>query len=89
MKKLFWLAVGVAILASLFASAFPDGLDRVAAKLGFSARGVEQAAPLAGYTVPFLKAGAISTAAAGITGVLVTLAFFWLTAHLLKLTATK
>lgn len=84
MKKLFWLAVVIAILAAFFASAHPDGLDFVAEKFGFAEKGREHSAPMPGYTVKFLPAGKISTSLAGIAGILITLSLFWLTAYILK-----
>ena len=62
-------ALLVAALAALFASSDPDGLNRVAAALGFS--GLESQAPIdifAGYSLPGLH-GAASTIAAAIIGV--------------------
>lgn len=74
-----WVVVGVIIslavvLLSPFASAFPDGLERVAEDVGFI--GTAQDAPyqiLPDYTVPFLGETALSTIVAGIIGALVVL----------------
>jgi len=89
MKKIFWLAIVIAILAAFFASTHPDGLDFVAEKFGFAEKGMEHSAPLAGYNINFLPAGGISTSLAGIAGVLITLSLFGLTAYLLKKPARK
>ncbi len=75
-----WVVAGAAItlvvvLLSPFASADPDGLERVAGDLGFLAAG--QSAPfelLPDYTLPFLGETAFSTIFAGAIGVLVLLA---------------
>jgi cobalt/nickel transport system permease protein len=75
-----WVVAGAAItlvvvLLSPFASADPDGLERVAGDLGFLAAG--QSAPfelLPDYTLPFLGETAFSTILAGAIGVLVLLA---------------
>lgn len=80
MKKLFWLAVVIAILAAFFASTNPDGLDSVAKKLGFAGKGIERSAPLA----TFLPAGGISAILAALAGILIILAVFWLAAFLFK-----
>lgn len=67
-----WLAVSmaVAILLAPFASKFPDGLEKIAERLGFLQRGIPNvASPLPDYQIPGL-AGGISTAMAGVIGVL-------------------
>ena len=72
-----WVVAGVIIslivvLLSPFASANPDGLERVAEDLGFLNAG--QSAPyeiLPDYTVPFLGNTPISTIAAGVIGLIV------------------
>jgi cobalt/nickel transport system permease protein len=74
-----WVLVGVIIslavvLLSPLASAFPDGLERVAENVGFL--DTAQSAPyeiLPDYTVPFLGETALSTIVAGIIGALVVL----------------
>lgn len=84
MKKLFWLTIVVAVLAALFASANPDGLDFIAEKLGFADKGIARSAPMTNYSLKFLPAGVASTAIAAIAGILITLAIFWLAARILK-----
>jgi len=72
-----WVVPGVLIslavvLLSPFASADPDGLDRVATDLGFIDAG--QSAPysiLPDYSVPFLGETALSTIVAGVIGMVV------------------
>ena len=74
-----WVLAGilislVVVLLSPFASANPDGLERVAGDLGFLNMG--QSAPyeiLPDYTVPFLGETALSTIVAGLIGALVVL----------------
>jgi cobalt/nickel transport system permease protein len=59
-------------LISPFASADPDGLERVAEDLGFISAG--QDAPysiIPDYTVPFLGETALSTILAGVVGIIV------------------
>jgi cobalt/nickel transport protein len=68
------LALAVAGLLSPWASPWPDGLERVAERLGFRARASEKpalAAPLPGYHVPAAGETGWSTAAAGVIGTLV------------------
>ena len=61
----------VVICASLFASASPDGLMKIAHDFGFASK--ESAAPFelfAGYSLPGLE-GPVATAAAGLVGVVI------------------
>lgn len=72
-----WVVAGTivalaTILLSPFASADPDGLERVAQQLGFAGRAA--ASPyrlIPDYTIPFLGASALSTILAGLVGVAV------------------
>lgn len=72
-----WIAAGMLIalavvLLAPYASASPDGLERVAQNLGFGTRGT--AAPyqlLPDYTIPFIGHSGLSTIVAGAIGVLV------------------
>jgi hypothetical protein len=76
MKKLFFLAILIAILAAFFASTHPDGLDFVAEQFGFAGKGIENAAPMPGYSLKFIPQGSLSTSLAGIAGILIILAIF-------------
>lgn len=79
-----WILTGVLItlavvLLSPFASASPDGLERVAEDLGFI--NIAQTAPyevIPDYTIPFLGATPISTIVAGAIGVIVVLAIVFI-----------
>ncbi len=72
-----WILVGITIslivvFLAPFASADPDGLERVAIDLGFLAQGAD--APyqvLSDYTIPFLGETGISTVLAGLVGILI------------------
>ena len=72
-----WVYVGgiislIVVFLSPFASADPDGLERVAENLGFIGAG--QSAPfeiIPDYTLPFLGETAISTILAGVVGIVV------------------
>ena len=71
-----WVIAGVLVtLVVLFlsplASANPDGLNRVAANLGFIHSAQAHTGPLAGYAVPFLRSVSLSKLAAGGIGVAV------------------
>lgn len=68
------VALGLTIFVAPFASPLPDGLERVAAVLGFEARAAIQpvlSAPFADYRIPALGASPRATAAAGCIGTLV------------------
>ena len=79
-----WILTGVLItlavvLLSPFASASPDGLERVAEDLGFI--NIAQSAPyevIPDYTIPFLGTTPISTIVAGVIGVIVVLAIVFI-----------
>ncbi|MCC7191098.1 MAG: PDGLE domain-containing protein [Anaerolineales bacterium] len=73
-----WVLAGVAIsLAVAFlsplASAFPDGLNRVAENLGFIDTAQSSSGPLAGYSAPFFADASMAKIAAGIIGALAVL----------------
>lgn len=71
-----WILAGALIslavvLLSPLASANPDGLNRVAANLGFIHAAQTRTGPLAGYVVPFLQSVSLSKIAAGAIGLAV------------------
>ena len=69
------VAIGLAMLVSGFASSAPDGLNKVAEDHGFAASAKEhlfENGPLAGYAVKGVNSDRLSTALAGLIGVLVT-----------------
>lgn len=77
---LLLLAVVVAAFLSPFASPHPDGLERVAEDLGFLKKGespVLRFSLMPDYTVATINDERVSTALAGVTGTLITLAFVW------------
>jgi cobalt/nickel transport system permease protein len=79
-----WISAGIlvsllAVFLSPLASADPDGLERVAAEIGFLEAG--QSAPyevLPDYTIPIMGETALSTVFAGIVGVLLVLGILFL-----------
>jgi cobalt/nickel transport system permease protein len=78
--------LGVVVLVAPFASPLPDGLERVAERLGFAGRvTVLHAAPLPDYTVPQMHAGNpwLSTVVAGGIGTVVAFVLAWLVARAL------
>lgn len=84
MKKKLLFPVFIAILAALFASQNPDGLDKVSKILGFADRGTKNTAIMAGYNIQFFSDSKFSTITAGIFGVLITYAIFSMLAFLLR-----
>ena len=67
------VSIGLAVFVAPFACPWPDGLERVAAKLGFEhkAGGAILPAPLADYALPGCKSPVVATAVAGAAGALV------------------
>lgn len=84
MRNIIILSVLIAVAASFFASAHPDGLEKVAETLGFIDAGIERTAVMTDYSVPFVSHEAISAALSGIAGIALCLGVFWLAAALLK-----
>jgi hypothetical protein len=66
-------AVGLALFVAPFACSWPDGLERVAAKLGFEHKATEAALrpPAPDYRVPGVHWAAGATALAGAAGAVV------------------
>ena len=81
----FGLIALIAISAAYLASAFPDGLEFVAEKLGFISAAVEHTSIMTGYTVPQLGETPFSTAVSGILGIGLCFGLFWLTSRLAPL----
>jgi hypothetical protein len=77
------LLVGVGVLVS---SAYPDGLERVAANLGFASHGARfgPGSPLANYEVPFFHSRWAAQASAGLVGVVLLYGFGVLFGRMLK-----
>lgn len=71
------LAVGLAVVASPFASGSPDGLERVAADHAFldegRLAGVQEEAPVPDYALPGIADPRLATGAAGLLGALTVL----------------
>ena len=65
------IALGLALFVSPFACPWPDGLEKVAAMLGFEKKAAVQpvlAAPLAAYRIPGAASASAATALAGAVG---------------------
>jgi len=73
------VALGVAVFVAPFACGRPDGLEFVAARLGFEHKAVARAvaAPAAGYRVPGMHWAAGATAIAGAAGAVVVFGWRW------------
>jgi cobalt/nickel transport system permease protein len=68
------IALGLALLVSPFACEWPDGLEKIAATLGFDRKAMEHSvvsSPLAGYQWPGMKSAVWATALAGAIGTVV------------------
>lgn len=78
------VAFALAALAAPFASSLPDGLEVVAARLGFEHRAAAAAgAPLPDYAVPGLGSPWLATALAGVAGTLLMLGVSYVLGRLL------
>jgi len=64
------VAIGLATAVSPFASASPDGLEKVADQHAFLDQGRTHAAPVSGYELPGVDDPRLATALAGFTGTL-------------------
>jgi len=78
------LSIGVAIIASFFASGSPDGLEWVAENLGFLGSAGDTPGAMPDYLFPGVNGEGLATAAAGVIGVALTFGIFLLAAKLLK-----
>ncbi|MCX6552505.1 MAG: energy-coupling factor ABC transporter permease, partial [Acidobacteria bacterium] len=79
------IAMVVAAFVSPFASALPDGLERVAATLGFAGRArAGWAAPFPDYGIPFAASPALATAIAGMLGTAAVSVVAWAVSRGLK-----
>ena len=68
------IALGLAVFVAPFASPWPDGLERVAATLGFEHRVAEKPllpSPVPDYAFPGIKSAAAATALAGLIGTVI------------------
>lgn len=71
------IAVAVVVAAALWASADPDGLERVAEDIGFIGAGQDSPFQvIADYVFPGLD-GPMATILAGVIGIVVVLAIVW------------
>jgi cobalt/nickel transport system permease protein len=80
-------AIGLVLFVSPFASEWPDGLEMVASKVGFSQKALQTLSvpqPLADYSFPGLGAAAVSKIAAGTLGVAAVLLLVVVLARMLK-----
>jgi PDGLE domain len=66
------VAIGLAAAASPYASASPDGLEKVAADKGFVEQGtVQEGSPVPDYAFPGVDDARVATGLAGFTGTLI------------------
>ena len=72
------VALGLVVLVAPFACPWPDGLERVAARLGFEQHSAQLLkAPLAGYAVPGLGWEKLGTLISGVIGTLAVFVAAW------------
>ena len=78
------IALGLAMFIAPFASSWPDGLEKVAAQLGFEAHAKTLMKTLIpDYQVPGISSEGLATAAAGLAGTVVMFAMAWIIGRLL------
>ena len=79
------VALGLAMFVAPFACGWPDGLEKVAAKLGFDQPPVKSplGAPFADYHLASLGESGWGTAAVGAVGTLTAFEFAWVLARML------
>jgi cobalt/nickel transport system permease protein len=80
------VTLGLALFVLPFASKWPDGLEKVAAAVGFDAKAVGAplvSSPLAGYRVPVIGSLPAATALAGIVGAVLVFALSFVLAKAL------
>ena len=78
------ICAGIALFLSPQASSWPDGLEKVAARLGFAGKGTPPAAlpvPLADYQMPGVSSPSWSTGLAGLAGTAVAFVLSWVFAQ--------
>jgi hypothetical protein len=82
------IAIGLATVASPFASSSPDGLERVAADKAFLDQGrlarVQEDAPVPHYAFPGVGDARVATGLAGFAGTLVVFALGWVVAAVVR-----
>ncbi len=90
MKRVVWAIAGATLLLVLagvwISSAFPDGLERVAANLGFIARQAPAGtgSPFANYETRYFRSRWAAQVSAGLVGVLLLYGFGVLFGKLLR-----
>ena len=80
------VSLGLAVFVAPFASAWPDGLEKVASALGFERRAAEQppiSSPFSDYAIPGMSSSVLSTIIAGCIGTVAAFLLAWLLASFL------
>lgn len=80
------LALGLAVFVAPFASPWPDGLERVAVRLGFELQAVEEPllhSPIPDYAFPGIGSAVAATALAGASGTLIVFVLSWVMSRFL------
>ena len=79
------VALGLVVFVAPFACPWPDGLEKVAAQLGFEQHSTKLLpAPLTDYAMPGLKWGTLGTIISGVIGTLAVFALAWAVARTMK-----
>jgi hypothetical protein len=75
-KVIFIFPMFIIFFASVFASKYPDTLERLAINYGFIDKAKESLFIFSKYSFPFVKNSFISTLLAGLTGLLIIFVFY-------------
>ena len=81
------VAVGLVLFVSPFVSTWPDGLEKVAATLGFEQRMIQQpvaGGPIPDYRFPGIESPTVATILGGVAGVLIVALLLFLLSRSLK-----
>jgi hypothetical protein len=81
---ILFVSLGVAVLASFFASSHPDGLEWAAERLGFLNAASGTLGIMPNYSCPFVKSAVGSTVIAGVLGALVVFGVFFIAREILR-----
>jgi len=80
---IIFISLAIIILAALYASPLPDGLEKVAETLGFIEKAEETPGVMPDYSFARTGTNVWPTIIAGIIGVLLVLTFFFFAAYML------
>jgi cobalt/nickel transport system permease protein len=87
-----FITLGMVVFIAPFACPWPDGLEKIAARLGFEHRAADAsllASPFADYSIPGIASKSFSTIVAGLAGTLAVFLLVWSLARAVKTKCQK